>query len=65
MTAYHDQLVPESDDKLWTATTDDRIKAVVMMAPCFAHVLGEAGIAAVKVRQCSSAGHRILCVRLT
>jgi predicted dienelactone hydrolase len=47
MVAYHDKLVPASEDNLWTATTDNRIRAIAMIAPCFAHVIGAAGIAEV------------------
>jgi predicted dienelactone hydrolase len=46
---YHDQIVQLSDDALWTATTDDRIHAVLPIAPCFGQLLGDRGLKVVSV----------------
>jgi len=43
---YHDQFDPPSTDALWAATTDDRIKAIFRVAPCFGQMYGEDGLAA-------------------
>jgi predicted dienelactone hydrolase len=43
--AYHDALVPVSEDGLWSPLTDERIKAIFPLAPCRGHYFGEEGLA--------------------
>lgn len=51
LVSYHDQFDPPdvTDDPLWAATTDSRIKAIFVVAPCFAQMFGEDGLASVTV----------------
>ncbi len=43
--SYHEQVNTPSTDALWEATTDERIRAVLGTAPCFAQMFGETGLA--------------------
>jgi predicted dienelactone hydrolase len=47
--AYHDQLEPPSNDDLWSATTDNRIRAILPIEPCFGQLFGEKGLATVTI----------------
>jgi predicted dienelactone hydrolase len=52
--AYHDQFAPASDDAsaddgLWGSFTDERIKAMLPLAPCRSQLFGEEGLAAVTI----------------
>jgi predicted dienelactone hydrolase len=49
MVKYRDSRVPPSNDDLWTATTDKRIRAIFAMAPCGGQFWGERGLATVSV----------------
>lgn len=47
---YFDQMHPDaSEDGLWAAVTDERIHAILPIAPCFGQMFGEAGLADVAV----------------
>jgi predicted dienelactone hydrolase len=47
--AYHDQLEPPSKDDLWSATTDNRIRAILPIEPCYGQLFGEKGLAAITI----------------
>lgn len=49
VTTYHNQIAAPSEDGLWAATTDPRIHAALAIAPCFARLFGEQGLASVTV----------------
>jgi predicted dienelactone hydrolase len=46
---YHDQLQPPSEDDLWSATTDSRIRAILPIEPCYGQLFGEEGLAAITI----------------
>jgi predicted dienelactone hydrolase len=48
-TDYYDQLFPPSTDNLWAAITDERIRAIFPMVPCFGQMFGEAGLESVSI----------------
>jgi predicted dienelactone hydrolase len=47
--AYHDQLAPPSNDDLWSATTDNRIRAILPIEPCYGQLFGEKGLATITI----------------
>jgi predicted dienelactone hydrolase len=47
--AYHDQVVEPADDGLWAALTDESIRAILPIAPCYGQLFGEAGLAAISI----------------
>ena len=51
--AYHDQFAPASsnasDDGLWSPLTNERIKAILPLAPCRAQYFGEEGLANIRI----------------
>jgi predicted dienelactone hydrolase len=49
ISAFHDQVVEPTDDGLWAALTDERIKAILPIAPCNAQAFGETGLATISI----------------
>jgi predicted dienelactone hydrolase len=49
LAAYRAQISPVTDGELWPPFSDERIRAVLPVAPCFAPLFGERGLAAATV----------------
>ncbi len=49
LAAYRAKLSPVKSDELWPPFTDQRIKGVLMIAPCYAPMFGDQGLAAATV----------------
>jgi predicted dienelactone hydrolase len=49
LAAYHAQISPVTDGELWPPFSDERIRAVLPIAPCFTPLFGERGLAAATV----------------
>jgi predicted dienelactone hydrolase len=60
--AYHAQIGSADDGTLWSSFSDERIRAVLLMPPCFGSLFGERGLAAATVpTMLMAAEHDLYC----